>query len=179
MKLSTIARSVLKEDTNLNPANQPATAMPPQESAEKVYDVLHDYQGFETMMDKQVESIKQGFISTLSKNLLNKQVTFRASKGAIGQINKDYTIVVTGIDVSQLKEEYYIILKDKDKKDYYVDTTFKMKVGEPKPDDIKSKETNSPQASEIKPPAEGEGFKKPVSGNIAYPQSVGMQSNRP
>lgn len=175
MKLSDIAKRVLNEDTNL-PANQPATSVP-TEAAPKVYDVLQDYQNFENVLEKQIETAKNGLVSTLSKNLLNKSVTCRASKGAIGQIEKDYTILVTGIEISQMKEDYYIVLKDKEKKDYYINTAFKMKVSEPGTESPASKESDSPQASIIQPP-ENNSYSK-QAGAIKYPQNMGLSSNKP
>lgn len=175
MKLSDIAKQVLNEDNGNLPVNQPATAEQPATAA-KVYDVKQDYQNFKTVLEKQVESTKKGLISTLGQNLLNKKVTFRASKGAIGQIEKDYTIVVTGIDVTQMKDEYYIVLKDKEQKDYYVNTEFKMKVVEAGAN-TGSEESESPQASVLQPP-ENHAYTK-QAGAIKYPQNMGLQSNKP
>jgi hypothetical protein len=173
MKLSTIARGILNEDAPMSPAQAPATATPA--STEKFYDVLNDFQGFETIVDKQTETAKKNLESSLSKNLLNKTATFRASKGAVGQVEKDYTITVTGVGVSQLKDEYFIVLRDKEKKDYFVNTGFKIKVSDAT-EDTSSSSTDSPQASAVAP-EQGKGNSRNVGG-IVYPQNMGLGSNK-
>lgn len=167
MKLSDIAKQVLSEDTwGTNPAaaapsnpGMPVTAKSPvpQENS-KFYDVMKDFQTFTTTIDAQEERAKKDLDKTLSKSLLNKEIVARASKGSVGQAEKDYTINVVGIDVTYLKDAYYIVIKGDDKSDYYVNTGFKIKVNGPAKKKGSSNETPSqvpptqqPQNQNIKP----------------------------
>lgn len=176
MKLSNIARKILSEDMGAPVAQQQATVSTPVD--EKEYDALHDFQNFESILDKQVEAAKKNLESTLSKNLLNKNVTARASKGAVGQIEKDYTFVVNGIAINYMNDEYYIVLKDKNKKDYYINPAFKMKVAVADPSAEEPTSSDSPQASPVQPPEDktAGGFKN--VGGIKYPQNMGIGSNK-
>lgn len=175
MKLSDIARNVLNEDAPMSPAQAPAVAQP--ESGEKFYDVLHDYQAFETNLNKQTEQAKKGLEATVAKNLLNKKVTIRASKGAVGQLEKDYTINVSTVAVNYMNEEYFVVLKDKDKKDYFVNKAFKIKVlGAADAGD--AKQSDSPQASNVgDPKADNKGVVSKNVGAMKYPQSMGLSTN--
>jgi len=184
MKLSTIAKNILKEEitaqNGANPADASSSPVPsapdtnqPSE-ATKYYDVLSDFQTFETTVDKQVEAAKKNLVAMLSKNLLNKTATVRASKGAVGQIQKDYTVTVTGLDVSYMNDEYYVVVKDKDKKDYFVNPAFKIKVGATSTE-VDSQD--SPEATNVTPPQDPS--KDPGVGqrtNMAYPQTMGLSS---
>jgi hypothetical protein len=150
MKLSSIAKGVLTEIDDMQPEKQPATAQPPEQ--EKLYDVLQDFQNFQTVLDKQIETAKKGLESTVSSKLLNKKVVCRASKGAIGQVEKDYRFTCTAVGVSQMKEDYYIVLKDKEKKDYYVNTAFKIKISGAGSATEPTTSSDSPKATILEPP---------------------------
>jgi hypothetical protein len=172
MKLADLARNILNEDGPITtPGAAPSTA---GTTGENFYDVLKDFQEFETTLDKQTETAKKALESSLSKNLLNKQVTLRASKGAVGQIEKDYTITVTGVGVFMLKDEYFVVLKDKEKKDYYVNTAFKIKVSDAAPESDDSKVADAPQASSVTKPEVG--LKN--TGPIKYPQNMGIAGHK-
>ena len=163
MKLSELASNVINEI-----AAAPSTGG-------TFYDVSKDFQGFENTVDKQTEAAKKTLETTLAKNLQGKQVSVRASKGAVGQVEKDYSITVTGISVSYLKDEYFVVLKDKDNKDYYVNPHFKIKVvgaGATAP------EEKSPEANVVQPPDDSAAGQRRSFG-ISYPQNMGASSNSP
>lgn len=163
MKLSELASDVINEI-----ASAPATQG-------TFYDVLKDFQGFENTIDKQTEEAKKAFEATLAKSLLNKQVSVRASKGAVGQVEKDYSINVISAAVSQLKDEYFVVLKDKDRKDYYVNPHFKIKV-------IGAATTpenpTAPEATPLQPDTNSPEGQKRTFG-ISYPQTMGASTNNP
>lgn len=179
MKLKDIAKQIINEDTwqnnpsaaaPQNPGATPNAVSPAPSPNVKFYNVVNDFNSFTRKMDSEEELAKKELSKNLEKNLLNKQVVVRASKGAIGQAEKDYTVTVKEIDTTFLKDKYYIIIKATDKKDYYINTGFKIKI-------LGSGETEAPQATILEPP-EGEQGKKniPALGEMINPQILGFLS---
>ena len=176
MDLRQIVSQILKEDAPIG-GTQPA----PQPSA-KFYDVLADFQNFERTIDKQTEAAKKQLETTLTKNVGKKKVTIRASKGAMGQAEQDYTIDVKSVSISYLKDEYYIILKDADGKDYYVNTAFKIKViGDASASKPASSQGQSTQKAE--PTVSGKGTSSPggprMTTGMVSPQNMGIAAGGP
>ena len=175
MDLRKIVSQILKEDAPIG-GTQPA----PQPSA-KFYDVLADFQNFERTIDKQTEAAKKQLEATLIKNVGKKKVTIRASKGAMGQAEQDYTIDVKAVSISYLKDEYYIILKDKDGKDYYVNTAFKIKVISDSSVSAPAQRQASGQKSEA--PVSGQGSSSPggprMTTGMTAPQNMGISAGGP
>jgi hypothetical protein len=64
-------------------------------------------------------------VDKLNKSFLKKQAKVNASKGSVGQVEKEYDIFVTGIDVRHMKDKFYIVFKGKEGKaseaEYYVE----------------------------------------------------------
>jgi hypothetical protein len=179
MKLQDIAKQVLSEDTwqnnpsaaaPQNPGATPNAVSPAPSQNVKFFNVMNDFNMFNTKMDAEEEKAKQELDKSLEKNLVNKQVVVRASKGAVGQAEKDYTITVKGVDITFLKDKYYIILKAADKKDYYINTGFKIKILGPG-------ESETPPATILEPPEEDQGKKNiPPLGEMINPQIMGFIS---
>ena len=179
MKLIQIAKLVLSEDSwgnnpsaaaPQNPGIPPTTQSPKPSPSVKFYDVLKDYQAFQITIDSQEEAAKKDLNTTLTKALVNKEVTVRASKGAVGQVEKDYTLTVVSVSITYLKDKYYVILKGKDKKDYYINTGFKIKILS---SGVEAKE-ETPEAPKASAQPNGKG----QVGGIVYPQNMGIGSNR-
>ena len=176
MKLQDIAKQVLKEDTwgnnpsaagSMSPGRAPNANPPPPSTNVKFYDLKNDYNQFVSTIEKQEEAAKKALDANLSKILGKKKITVRASKGAIGQVEKDYTITVVGVDINYMKDKFYIVLKGSDKSDYYVNTEFKVKI------DAKPPEMPTMGASEQ--PQPGASTKGQV-GSLKYPQNMGLAS---
>lgn len=105
------------------------------------FDVSSGYENFQTDLSKLVS----GYENLYNQTLKGKEVTIRASKG-FGQIKKDYKIIVSSVTLSIMKDEYQLVMKDKNQKDYYLDTTFKIVIsGENQPT---SPQTSPQQAPE-------------------------------
>lgn len=107
------------------PATPPAAATPgaaPTTSAQ-VYNASAEMQSFESEVAASIAKHEQNF----KARLLNKTVTVRAAKG-YGQVEKDHTIVVTSVAIVLFKETYHLVLKDKEKKEYYVNVNTKIKI---------------------------------------------------
>ena len=82
----------------------------------------------------------------LKKKLANKQVIAHASKG-YGQLKRDYTINVTDAKYSEYYDKPVIILIGSDKKEYFVDVDYKVKiVGGSVPVPTGSQPTGQPEA---------------------------------
>jgi hypothetical protein len=175
MDLRKIVSQILKEDAPIG-GTQPAP-----KPAAKFYDVLADFQNFERTIDKQTEAAKKQLEATLIKNVGKKKVAVRASKGAMGQAEQDYVIDVKAVSISYLKDEYYIILKDMNGKDYYVNTAFKIKViGDTS---VSTPAANQPGNQKSEPPVSGKGSASPggprmVTG-MAAPQNMGIAAGGP
>lgn len=174
LNLSAIAKKIINEDTwgnqpsaaaPQNPGANPTAKSPAPQSDVKFYDVNNDFKLFQNTIDSQEEKAKREFNSTISKNILHKKVTARASKGAIGQIEKDYTFDVVSVDITYMSDKYYVVLKGSDKKDYFINDGFKLKIVGA------SEDQESEQSSEL--PKEN-----PKLGEIVYPQNLGLGSNK-
>jgi len=175
-KLQDIAKEVLNEDSwgnnpsaagSMSPGRAPNATPPPASTNLKFYDLKKDYNVFVTTIEKQEELAKKKLDGDLTKVLRNKKVTVRASKGAIGQVEKDYTITVAGVDVNYMKDKFYIVLKGTDKSDYYANTEFKVKIDATPPKAPTMGASGQPQ----KP--QGSAAKGQV-GSIRYPEVMGM-----
>ena len=90
---------------------------------EKLYTISIDFLNFEN----ELSGVINKHTNIIKKKVINKEVTVRASKG-YGQVEKDYTLLVKGVSIVAYKEKYNLIFKDQNKKEYYVNTTFKLKV---------------------------------------------------
>jgi hypothetical protein len=179
MNLTEIAKKILSEDSWGNapsaaapsePGASPTANSPAPQSSMKFFDVQKDYQLFQTTIDSQEEKAKKVLDSSISKSLLNKEVTARASKGAVGQVEKDYTFTVVGVDVTYLKDKYFIILKGDDKKDYYINLGFKIK--------ILGAATDQEEQPEQKPEQDTSAPIGKKNFGISQPQNMGLASNK-
>lgn len=137
MNLSAMAKKILREDTwgnnpsaagSMSPGRSPTTTPPPASTNMKFHDLKKDYDAFTNSLEKQEEAAKKKLDADLSQKIGNKKVTVRASKGSVGQVEKDYTFVVASVDVVYLKDKYYIVFASADEDEYYVNTEFKVKI---------------------------------------------------
>jgi len=87
----------------------------------RTFDIASGFTNFQADLAK----IVTGYETLFNESLVGKEVTIRASKG-FGQIKKDYKIVPSSVTLSLVKDEYQLVVKDKQQKDYYLDTTFKI-----------------------------------------------------
>ncbi len=169
MYLKDIARKIISEDTwgnnpsaaaPQNPGRSPTPAPSGATGNVRFYDFNKSYNDFKTTIDKQEAGAKAKLDGELTKELVNKTVTVLASKGSVGQVEKEYTMKVSGVDIRRMKDKFYIVLQGGDKSEYYVDTTAKAKID------------NTPQEA----PTMGSSLNKPQAGGIVYPQNMGMST---
>lgn len=134
MNLTTIAKKILNEDTwgnnpsaagGMSPGRTPtATTPPPSQSGNNV-DISQDFRNFKLELEKQEDATVKKFVEGLKKKFLKKTVSVSASKGSVGQIEKEYSILVNNIDVRYMKDQYYVVFSGKEgnasESEYYLD----------------------------------------------------------
>ena len=138
MKLQDIAKKILKEDTwgnnpsaagSMNPGRSPTTKSPnpayynPRPEVEKL---ISNVEKVESEEEKRLDN-------SVSQKLVGKNVTVKASKGSVGQTEKEYTIDVTAVDVTNLNDVFYVVLRGTERgngkeSEYYINTNFQVKV---------------------------------------------------
>jgi hypothetical protein len=134
MNLINIAKQILKEDTwgnnpsaagGMSPGRVPTATTPPPAQSGNVVDISNEFKNFKVELEKQRDTATKKLIEKLNKSFLKKQAKVNASKGSIGQVEKEYDILVTGIDVRHMKDTFYIVFKGKEGKaseaEYYVE----------------------------------------------------------
>lgn len=178
MKLSDLAKRVIQEDTwgnnpaaggSASPGKTPNAVTPAAKpvGGTNEYDVGKDFHNFETTVEREEEAASKNLENTIKQKLGNKKVTVRASKGSVGQTEQDYTIDVTEVKVTYMSDKHYVILRGNDNKDYYINTTFKVKI-------MGTAEKKNPSTPTTQP--SGQTGKGPVGG-IVYPQNMGIGAN--
>jgi len=132
MNLTDIAKKIINEDSwgtfpsaggSMAPGRSP-TAVSPGPTAKKV-DISNLYKNFKLELEKQEDALIQKFEADLKKSFINKVVTVKASKGSVGQIEKEYNVTVNNIDVRYMKDKYYVVFTGKEgnasESEYYLD----------------------------------------------------------
>jgi hypothetical protein len=135
MKLSEIAKRIIKEDTwgnwpsaagGMSPGKAPTTTTPSASPTARKVDISNLFRTFKTNIEKQEDAAIKKLASQLTQSFLKKQVKVKASKGSVGQIEKDYDLTVDGVDVRYMKDKYYIVFtgteaQSEQSSEYYLD----------------------------------------------------------
>ena len=134
MNLTDIAKKVLKEDTwgnnpsaagSMSPGRAPTAVQPPAAQSGNMVDISTLFKNFKVELEKQEDISVKKLVDNLKKSFLKKTVEVNASKGSVGQIEKEYNITVNDIDVRYMKDKYYIVFKGKEGNasdaEYYLD----------------------------------------------------------
>ena len=127
LQLSAILKEVLDGAQPVQ-STQPDAPTQAQPTDPVYYDALRDYQAFEAEIARAEEISKKKLENKVSQSILSKQVVVRASKGTEAQLQKDYTITVNKVGISYTADKYFIILRGKDGKDYFVAPEFKIQI---------------------------------------------------
>ena len=126
MKLTDLAKKIISEDTwgnnpssggGMSPGRSPTNVSPPATPNAKIIDISGSYKDFKTRMENQEGLVVKKFAEELKQQFLKKHVSVKASKGSVGQIEKEYGIIVNNIDVRYMKDKYYIVFVGKEEKD--------------------------------------------------------------
>lgn len=134
MKLSQIVNKIINEDTwgnnpsaagAMSPGTPPNATSPKPSSTGRNLDIDNLFDAFKRELETQEKASVRKFTEQLKKNFLNKHIKIAASKGGIGQIEKEYSIDVTNIEVRYMKDKYYIVFTGKEGQkaasEYYLD----------------------------------------------------------
>lgn len=134
MKLSDLVKQIIKEDTwgnnpsaggSMSPGRSPTATPPPATPNSKMIDISDMFKNFKLNLEKQEDVLMKKFTEDLKKSFLRKNVMVKASKGGVGQIEKEYGILVNGIDVRYMKDKYYVVFTGKEgqaaESEYYLD----------------------------------------------------------
>lgn len=132
MNLTDIAKKIINEDSwgtnpsaggSMSPGRSP-TAISPGPTSKRV-DISNLYKNFKLELEKHEDALIQKFEADLKKSFLKKIVTVKASKGSVGQIEKEYNVTVNNIDVRYMKDKYYVVFTGKEgnaaESEYYLD----------------------------------------------------------
>lgn len=134
MNLTNIAKKILNEDTwgnnpsaagSMSPGRAPTATTPPPSQSGNTVDISQDFRNFKLQLEKQEDAIVKKFTEGLKKKFLKKTVSVQASKGSVGQIEKEYSLTVNNIDVRYMKDKYYVVFTGKEgnagESEYYLD----------------------------------------------------------
>lgn len=99
-------------------------------------DIINLFRNFKTGLEKQENDMMGKLSANLKKEFLNKNVTIKASKGSIGQIEKNYNLTVKDADIRHIGEKYYVVFigidtsDDKNKEFYLTDSAIQINAPE-------------------------------------------------
>jgi len=128
------------------------------------YDIASDFTKFTSGIDSSIENAKRSFQKTLKSKLVGKKITVRASKGDANQIKTDYVITPTGANIAEINNDWKIYLVGEDKKRYFVDEKFKIKVTTSQ--EVPQSNPSSMPQEPTTGMAPTQTSEKPVAGNI-------------
>lgn len=134
MNLTNIAKKILSEDSwgtnpsaagGMSPGRAPTANPPPPSQSGNTIDISQSFRNFKLELEKQEDASVKKFENELKNKFLKKTVTVQASKGSVGQIEKDYTILVSNVEILYMKDKYYVVFVGKEgnagESEYYLD----------------------------------------------------------
>lgn len=134
MNLTNIAKKILSEDSwgtnpsaagGMSPGRAPTANPPPPAQSGNTVDISQSFRNFKLELEKQEDASIKKFENELKSKFLKKTATVQASKGSVGQIEKDYTVAVSNIEVRYMKDKYYVVFIGKEgnasEAEYYLD----------------------------------------------------------
>lgn len=156
MKLQDLAKQILREDTwgnnpsaagSMSPGRSPTAKSPnpayynPRPEVEKL---ISNVEKAESGEEKKLDN-------SVTQKLTGKNVTVKASKGSVGQTEQEYTIDVSAVEVNNLNDVFYIVLKGTERgngkeSDYYINTNFQVKINaDAAPEDKENPAEDTPE----------------------------------
>ena len=108
----------------MSPGRAPTATTPPPAQSGNVVDISQSFRNFKLDLEKNEDAITKKFVEELKKQFLKKTVTANASKGSVGQIEKEYSINVSDVKIYFIKDKYYVVLvgsePDSTESEYYL-----------------------------------------------------------
>ena len=140
-----------------------------QYAAAQYYDLGRDFSSFTRTMNFATEEVKARFEHAISSKLKGKKIRARASRG-YKQFEKDYDIDVVGVSIDDYYDNYVVVAKGKNGKDYFLKPGFKVQV-------VGVAETDPPEQPAPAPQPEQPSVPSPQSKVPTAPQP--KQPQRP
>lgn len=108
----------------MSPGRAPTATTPPPAQSGNVVDISQSFRNFKLDLEKNEDAITKKFVEELKKQFLKKTVSVNASKGSVGQIEKEYSINVSDVKIYFIKDKYYVVLvgsePDSTESEYYL-----------------------------------------------------------
>lgn len=98
-----------------------------QELASQYYDLGRDFWSFTQAIDSTTETVKNQFEKAIASKLKNKKIRARASRG-YKQFEKDYEINVVSVSLDDYYDNYVVVVKGSNDKEYFLKPGFKVQI---------------------------------------------------
>lgn len=98
-----------------------------QESASQYYDLGKDFFSFTHAMDSATEAVKNQFEQAIGSKIKGKKIRARASRG-YKQFEKDYEIDAANVSIDDYYDNYVVVVKATNGKEYFLKPGFKVQV---------------------------------------------------
>ena len=98
-----------------------------QDASAQYYDLGKDFSSFTHMMDGAEEQVKTRFEQAIASKLKGKKIRARASRG-YKQFEKDYEIDVANVSIDDYYDNYVVVVKASNGKEYFLKPGFKVQI---------------------------------------------------
>lgn len=98
-----------------------------QTSAAPYYDMGRDFFSFTHAMNSATEQVKNRFEQVISAKIKGKKIRARASRG-YKQFEKDYEINVANVSIDDYYDNYVVVVKGNNNKEYFLKPGFKVQI---------------------------------------------------
>jgi len=142
--------------------------------AAQYYDLGKDFTSFTRAMDMATEEVKNRFEQAIAAKLKGKKIRARASRG-YKQFEKDYEINVTNVSLDDYYDNYVVVVRGSDNKEYFLKPGFKVQILGAA-DQEQPEEPIQPQKQPEKPETPTQPPQQPPQAQPAVPQSAVPQS---
>lgn len=153
-----------------------------QESAAQFYDLGKDFSSFTHTMDSVDETVKNKFEQAIGSKLKGKKIKARASRG-YKQFEKDYEISVTNVSLDDYYDNYVVVVRGTNGKEYFLKPGFKVQIlgaaEQPSPEQPKEPPEQKqpppqkpPETPPQQPPSQAPQEEPPVKEDMSGPEAV-------
>ncbi len=97
------------------------------EATIQYYDLGRDFSSFTRAMDMTTEQVKNRFEQAIAAKLNGKKIRARASRG-YKQFEKDYEINVVNVSLDDYYDNYVVVARGADGKEYFLKPGFKVQI---------------------------------------------------
>lgn len=97
------------------------------DASAQYYDLGKDFSSFTQAMDTATETVKTRFEQAIASKLKGKKIRARASRG-YKQFEKDYEIDVVNVSLDDYYDNYVVVVKGSNNKEYFLKPGFKVQI---------------------------------------------------